>query len=525
MALGNSLKTIILYLLYIPYILVELVNLIPFIFRLRFPLSEIPGPRTASWTRFWWVKTLYHKKTAHEMVRLDKEYGPIVRISPNSILVSDPETTRKVLGVGSIFARGPWFDSLRLDPYTTNVVSERNSKKHQQMRSILSAGLSGKDTDLELIIKKHVSRWIGILDNKYTSANDRHVTVDLSKGLTFLTLDIITELCLGEPFYCLDKTTDPYGFLEALQTGVITQQYISVLLELKDFLFFLGRFDFIRSRIFPNKNDETGIGRVMGTIHNIVERRLNGIGEKANLKQDMLNSFLSKGLTLDQASSELVVVLTSGVVSTSYAAQSIISCMTANPQACCKLQNEIDSTVAHENTGQDSSIKDCTLSKMPYLQACIAEGLRICPPISLLREHEVPSPGVILHGYRIPGGTFIGFNTIATQLQSVYGDHPEEFRPERWLIDDEAQLKQMHRNLELVFGYSASKCLGINIANMELNRFIFEVFRNYKITFANPESPWKACSDLLPSDLQVKIERREIHIQTNGIQINGIHSP
>ncbi|KAF7865203.1 hypothetical protein EAF04_006180 [Stromatinia cepivora] len=303
----------------------------------------------------------------------------------------------------------------------------------------------------------------------------------LSKGLTSLTLDIITELCLGEPFHCLDKTTDPYGFFEALQTGVITQQYISVLLELKNLLFFLGRCDFIRSRIFPNRNDEMGIGRVMGIIHNLVERRLNGIGEKANLKQDVLSSFLSKGLTLHQASNELVVVLTSGVVSTSYAAQSIISCMTANPQACCKLQNEIDSTVAHENTGNDSSIKDSTLSKMPYLQACIAEGLRIYPPISLLREHEVPSPGVILHGYRKPGGTFIGFNTIATQLQPVYGDHPEEFRPERWLIDDEAQLKQMHRNLELVFGYGASKCLGINIADMELNRFIFEIFRNYKL--------------------------------------------
>lgn len=68
--------------------------------------------------------------------------GPVVRISPKSILISDPDTTRKILAVGSKFTRGPWFDSLRLDPYMTNVASERDPKKHQQLRGILSAGVS-----------------------------------------------------------------------------------------------------------------------------------------------------------------------------------------------------------------------------------------------------------------------------------------------------------------------------------------------------------------------------------------------
>lgn len=112
---------------------------------------------------------------------------------------------------------------------------------------------------------------------------------------------------------------------------------------------------------------------------------------------------------------------------------------------------------------------------MPYLQACIAEGLRVFPPIFLLRERQVPLPGDILHGYRVPGGTFIGLNALATQLHPVYGDHPEEFHPERWLINDKVQLRKMHRNLELVFGYGGSKCLGVNMANMELNKIIFEV--------------------------------------------------
>lgn len=65
-----------------------------------------------------------------------------MRIAPNSILISDPDTTRDVLAVGSKFKRGPWFDSLRLDPFTSNVVSERDPKNHQQLRAILAPGVS-----------------------------------------------------------------------------------------------------------------------------------------------------------------------------------------------------------------------------------------------------------------------------------------------------------------------------------------------------------------------------------------------
>lgn len=135
-------------------------SLMPLLRRWNFPLSEIPGPRIASWTRLWWLKIVYSKKADTELVRLHKKYGrsishtsllsvspyyrlgPIVRIGPNTIIVSDPETTRKILAVGSKCTRGPWFDSLRLDPDKTTVVSERDVKKHQEFRYVLSAGVS-----------------------------------------------------------------------------------------------------------------------------------------------------------------------------------------------------------------------------------------------------------------------------------------------------------------------------------------------------------------------------------------------
>lgn len=41
----------------------------------NFPLSQVPGPRLAAWTRFWWLKTLYRGDVAAELVKLEKDYG------------------------------------------------------------------------------------------------------------------------------------------------------------------------------------------------------------------------------------------------------------------------------------------------------------------------------------------------------------------------------------------------------------------------------------------------------------------
>ena len=81
----------------------------------------------------------------------------------------------------------------------------------------------------------------------------------------------------------------------------------------------------------------------------------------------------------------------------------------------------------------------------------------------------------MIDGHRIPGGTFIGFNAWGTQLDGVFGDDPEAFRPERWLIQDQGRIDAMQETLGLIFGYGSTKCLGIPIAMMELNKMIFEV--------------------------------------------------
>ncbi len=153
--------------------------------------------------------------------------------------------------------------------------------------------------------------------------------------------------------------------------------------------------------------------------------------------------------------------------------QSTLLAIILNPRVYQTLKSEIRAAVT---AGQATyPIQVSETKQLHYLQACILEGLRKFPPLSQLRERMVPPKGDIIQGHRIPGGTFIGLNPWGTQLDRVYGDNPEEFQPERWLTMDKERIKSMHQTLELVFGHGSTKCLGMTMAMMELNKMIFEV--------------------------------------------------
>lgn len=162
-----------------------------------------------------------------------------------------------------------------------------------------------------------------------------------------------------------------------------------------------------------------------------------------------------------------------GSDTTSTAVQSTLLAIILNPHVYRTLKSEIHTMI--EAKAVSYPIQDVETKRMPYLQACVLEGLRKFPPLTQLRERIVPPEGDTMKGQRIPGGTFIGFNAWGTQLNEIYGADPDVFRPERWLTSNETRLKEMLHTHGLIFGHGSTKCLGMAMAMMELHKMIFEV--------------------------------------------------
>ena len=98
--------------------------------------------------------------------------------------------------------------------------------------------------------------------------------------------------------------------------------------------------------------------------------------------------------------------------------------------------------------------------KLPYLQACINEVLRIFPPVAPLRERITPPEGDFLREFFIPGGVNVGFNLRAMQRNKVFGSDPKVFHPKRWLEQDKERIAEMNKVHSIIHSYGGSKSLG-----------------------------------------------------------------
>jgi cytochrome P450 len=148
-----------------------------------------------------------------------------------------------------------------------------------------------------------------------------------------------------------------------------------------------------------------------------------------------------------------------------------------SPHTLNTLRSEIDTFTA-QNPPADSNtiISDTSTRTLPYLQACIREGLRMHPPIPALNSKQVPPQGDTINGIFVPGGTRIGYGSFSIQRnKSVFGEDAKFFRPERWLEATGSELQRMERTNDLVFGSGKYQCLGKSVAYVELRKFIFEV--------------------------------------------------
>lgn len=144
-----------------------------------------------------------------------------------------------------------------------------------------------------------------------------------------------------------------------------------------------------------------------------------------------------------------------------------------NPLVYAKLQLEIDYAISSSSISSPIQVDEAI--KLPYLQACVKEGLRIFPPIAALRWRTTPPEGDHLNGYFVPGGVNIGFNLRAMQRHEVFGLDPKVFRPERWLEASTDKITEMEKVQSLIFNHGGAKCLGIRIAHLTLNKFFVEV--------------------------------------------------
>jgi benzoate 4-monooxygenase len=167
-----------------------------------------------------------------------------------------------------------------------------------------------------------------------------------------------------------------------------------------------------------------------------------------------------------------------------------------------KLHKELDEHLGTENefTATEAQVKN-----LPYLDACINEGLRLHSTSSMGLPREVPEGGLAVCGQFFSEGTIISVPSYTIHRdRTVWGDDFEAYRPERWFERDQSMMQKtfnpfsygpryvtfLSETFLLLINFG-SACVGRNLASMELLIILASIMRRYDIVLEKPNQ--KVC--------------------------------
>jgi len=306
---------------------------------------------------------------------------------------------------------------------------------------------------------------LDLIRRDYVQKNE---AMDFATLAGYFTLDILTQIAFGQAVGFLTKNEDLYeyhksstAFYPIMELGSNHPTILAIL----------------NSRLMegaaPKPTDKLGFGAITGVAHKAVAERF---GPDAKKLQDMLGSFVNHGLTQQECEVESLLQILAGADSTATALRTTFLYILTSPLTYSRLREEMAIAIEAGKVNYPV-ISNSQAQNLPYLQACIKEGLRMFMPLQGLAGRVSPSPGgATINGVFIPPGTEVGMSTFAmNHRKDFYGPDADTFRPERWIENDAETVKGYERINELVFGTGRSSCLGKGIALMELGKAIFEV--------------------------------------------------
>ncbi|CZT20252.1 related to pisatin demethylase cytochrome P450 [Ramularia collo-cygni] len=474
----------------------------------RHDLRNIPGPFLAKISGLYRLSMVGGGKGPAEYRKLHQQYGPIVRVGPNHVAVSDPAAIPVIYGLGSKYMKTefyktmvPSYDGVAID----SMFTARDPAIHKALKTpVASLFAMSNMHNYEPYVDECTQLFVDAMRDLEGQ------TVDLAIWLQWYAFDVIAGLTFQRRFGFLEQRKDVNNMIKQLDEGLdavkVLGQYpvldTPIKAVLRQLQPLLGGYDPLIKFVDICKDEITRYDdSAKGTKRTDFLSQLRQREAKlvsANPKGDV------RGEILNHLSNNLLA----GSDTTAISLRSCFYYLIKTPRVLEKLRQLLDQ---QERDGRISS--PITLEEslqMPYLQAIMKEATRLHPGVGFPLERSVPSEGATLCGFPLVAGTNVSMMAPVVQVDpDVFGEDSQEFRPERWLDSDPEQLKLMERSM-LVFGHGARTCIGKNISIMEMGKFIPQILQTFDLEWAskNPEWNTNAAWFWKQTDMQVKFKAR-----------------
>ena len=416
------------------------------VFRVYFhPLSKYPGPLLWKLTQWTEAKSAWEGRRHVDLQLMHEKYGNVVRIGPNKLsfntasAVKDIYTDRKA----NMIKSGWTHTGERINPsITTHSTSDR--QVHAARRKLLNDAFSDRAMNsLDKYIVEQIRQWCSKLGDADGNAEDEMAGWskgrEMAQWSTFLTLDVLGELCFGASFgaiksggsYVLDLLLESARFQQAV-TFLPPREMLFPFMK-PQHLIFIGKLTGIQNLV--NKV------RFRVDMSKLVEKRFaleKADAEKADedKRKDFFHyllhakdpqtgaTFLPKDLV-----GEAALLVGAGSDTSSTAISALFFYLSRNERVLKLLQEEVRAAFSDVEEIRYST----RLTNLTYLRACIDEAMRMSPPVPGLLDRLILPGGATIDNHHIPESTTVGVPIYALHHNETYFPNSWTYIPERWI--------------------------------------------------------------------------------------------
>ncbi|KAJ5680025.1 hypothetical protein N7536_011164 [Penicillium majusculum] len=462
------------------------------------PLGKYPGPKFAATSR---LPQLYHtfKGDLLEWVNgLHTTHGDVVRIAPDELSYATGEAWKGIYGHASAGKKVTEKDSRFYGPSFNGApdIIRGNGPDHSRFRRNFSHAFSDR------ALREQQSLICGyadaLIDNlRRTIKEDPEAKINMVRMFNLTTFDIMGDLTFGDSLNLLAGTGN---------LNWVCAVFISIKANaIRRLARYVPWTTPIAQRLIPKELKEQSVAHYEASRER-VDKRIDG--NRTLQKPDIWGIVMNQkeGLRLSRAEmyANSQVFMVAGTETTATALSGLLYHLLMTPEKMSIIVDEVRGAFQ-----KDSDIEIRALEHMPYLNACIEEGLRIYPPVPVGLPRITPYEGLLVCGEHIPGKTTLSVHHWATYRNAQNFRLPNQFIPERWIGDEFAT---DNKTAFQPFSFGPRNCIGKNLAYHEMRLILAKVLYNFELSLLPDSIGWEKQKTFLlweKNDLMVQLKARK----------------